>query len=382
MTYLKGFQNLLKELQQHPQVAVQHVYLGPALDQASLLAIERELAQPLPLAFKQFYRECNGLRLQWIFKTHPEYEQATAPASDWLAQTRQYGSADGCIWIPSLQEMLAIGYFDLFSFYHQVRFLPQEGLLQLWEDGLPQPHFPKLDLPTYWQQVLQQKALILPRYHRLSQVWRDGAMSGGEISLSKQALAHRFPLSDQLGSATQGIDSKGMQAKSKQNKPLSAQELAQRTAAHQAFLAQGGGGGQWQVLLLKGRTLGLYRHAQADAEQQAIFDGLPFPPSLDLRELHLPYSSWVAAYLYKQDLSDSDLAHSLFVDALLDKTIFADANLTGCDFSRASLKSANFMNANLSGCDFENADLTGANFQGAILTGARFPGAVLKNILY
>lgn len=191
-----------------------------------------------------------------------------------------------------------------------------------------------------------------------------------------------FYLAHQKGADIQHIQTEQMQtfARDRSN-PLTIYELTEIIAAHQLFLASGGGGGTWKLYTVTGTVFGVYVHPQKNHKgRQAHLDMKRLDMDLSLQELDLPYASFCGAYIKRQDLSDAMLLGSIFCDAYLEGCIFADANISRCDFSRANLRYASFMNANLTYSDFENCDLTGADFRGALLEGARFPGAILNGV--
>lgn len=149
---------------------------------------------------------------------------------------------------------------------------------------------------------------------------------------------------------------------------------------HQNFLSSGGIGGEWQLIAIRGRALGIYKGNYSKGGEQAILDLRLLEENIPLKQLYLPYSSWCGAYAKGQNFSYANLTGSLLTDANLEGVVFEGALLEQVDFSRSNLKGANFVNANLSGADFENCNLTEADFRGAVLEGCQFRGAVLKGI--
>ncbi len=201
------------------------------------------------------------------------------------------------------------------------------------------------------------------------------------LSLSIFMIMYKdFYLSGKKGSDCSHINSSEMQEFAKKSLPLQQEELQYMCRQHHLFLSSGGVGGSWRMLSVTGTVVAIYASRISDTQgRQAQLD-MKNLSQLQLQEIDLPFSSWVAAFARYQDFSDADLHGSIFCDASLANCIFADANLEQVDFSRAYLQKASFMNANLKNADFENCNLTGADFRGAILDGAIFKGANLDGV--
>ena len=185
-----------------------------------------------------------------------------------------------------------------------------------------------------------------------------------------------------MGSITQHIATQKMQLKAYENTPLSITQFNTIIHEHNAFLNSGGAGGTWQVLIVGGRTFGVYKNKPFEKGQQATFDLQQINQTLPLIGIELPYSSWCGCYAKAQDFSHAILTGSLITDAQLEHSDFSNAILKNVDFSRSNLTNANFSNANVQGADFENAILTNANFKGALLNGSQFKGAILDGVKF
>jgi uncharacterized protein YjbI with pentapeptide repeats len=430
MSYLARFHQLAEELKAHPKVRLLAYHSFPAVDPTKVSKAEQLLGQPLDRKIKEFYRETNGLQLRWIFENNEDLDERVhqwkTKAEHWNYAKDAFRAEDGVIFILPFEAVFIdpidhgldilggqeeIEFMndrqDLLAFYQKIR--PFDAFssycnMAFYMDGTAKP--PLLmgdehcsnytdsrltDFESYLEFLLATKGLCRKRKsfygqyqgHELAALLTDEAYwasSKDRTSLDGLVFEEEFPLANQAGASTSGYKTKAMQEAAFAKAPLSQAEFDLMLREHDAFLASGGAGGSWQLLMINGQVFGTYKSSGQTKGKQAIFDLLHFDQDLDLQELPLPYSSWCGAWLKYQNFSDSDLEGSLFVDAMLEKTIFADANLKGVDFSRANLKGASFMNANLSGADFENCDLRDTDFRGANLEGARFPGALLKNI--
>ena len=429
MSYLARFHQLANELEKHPKVRLLAYYSFPSVTDESIQKIEQHLGFALDSRITSFYKASNGLQLRWIFENNEDFSahlhQPSTRPNDWYYATDSFRAEDGVISLLPLEMVFGLDKtgFDLSNEKEEIQFLGQAHSLSdfysrlqpidefsfycnmaFYMDGTAYPpvlmgdeqrsNFTDSRLPdfnSYLEFLLATKGLCRKRKtfygqyqgHLQPPIYTDESFwtqSKDRFSLDGLAFEEQFPLANQPGAATTGINTKGMQDRALNSAPVTTAELEQMLREHSEFLVSGGAGGSWQMLMLGGMVIGAYKGSNNSRGKQAIFDMKLFPQELDLQELQFPYSSWCGAWLKYQNFSDSDLEGALLTDAMLEKTIFADCNLKGVDFSRANLKGTSFMNANLQGADFENCDLTDADFRGANLEGARFPGAVLKNV--
>lgn len=430
MSYLARFHQLAEELKAHPKVRLLAYHSFDPVDPQQIEAAELFLGQSLDHRIKDFYKETNGLQLRWIFENNEDLDerlhQWKAEAEHWNYAKDAFRAEDGVIFMLPFEQVFAeaidhgldilkgqeeISFmkerYDLSDFYQKIR--PFDAFssycnMAFFMDGTAYPTLVMGDehcsnytdsrltnFASYLEFLLATKGLCRKRKsfygqyqgHELDALSTDEsfwANSKDRTSLDGLVFEEDFPLANQPGASTNGYKTKEMQNAAFAKPPLAQAAFDAMLREHDAFLASGGAGGNWQLLMINGQVFGTYKTNAQTRGKQAIFDLLHFDQDLDLQELPLPYSSWCGAWLKYHNFSDSDLEGSLFVDAMLEKTIFADANLKGVDFSRANLKGASFMNANLSGADFENCDLRDTDFRGANLEGARFPGAKLENI--
>ncbi len=191
-----------------------------------------------------------------------------------------------------------------------------------------------------------------------------------------------FPLSDQCGSSTMGINTSLLQQLAAQTNVLNKESITEKLTAHHLFLRTGGAGGFWTTILLKGLVLGMYNDAEGKEGQQASFEQQHLCPSISLSKMEWPFSNFCCVYAPSINFEQANLSHCLFTDAFLENANFTKSNLKNSDFSRANLTNKSFVNADCSGADFENCDLRGADFTNTCLRGARFPGANLEGIRY
>jgi hypothetical protein len=85
------FEAMVGELRAHPQVEVYHALLRPAATNSALRDVEKELGVALPAAILDFYREHDGVFLEWGLRGR-EYEAKTVPF-----EYPDYGQPPGCI---------------------------------------------------------------------------------------------------------------------------------------------------------------------------------------------------------------------------------------------------------------------------------------------
>lgn len=202
-------------------------------------------------------------------------------------------------------------------------------------------------------------------------------------TLSDLTILHAvFPLSDQKGGSTNGINKKRISSLAKSSKPISKKELEKIIEKHFNFLSAGGAGGEWQTILVGDMVVGLYNSPMIVSDgEQANFERVNLR-KIELNGKEIPFANFCSVYKENGDFKNANLNYCLFTDAHLEGADFQNANLQKTDFSRANLCGANFQNANLKGVDFENCDLRGADFRNTKLNDTRFPGANLEGVLH
>lgn len=75
--YLRRFQEMVAELRRSPDVAVARVHVAPPAAEESIARVHAKLGFALSDAILGFYRQANGLALEWVAKDHPAYDPAS-----------------------------------------------------------------------------------------------------------------------------------------------------------------------------------------------------------------------------------------------------------------------------------------------------------------
>ena len=102
-----------------------------------------------------------------------------------------------------------------------------------------------------------------------------------------------FPLSEQEGRSTAGINTNHMIKLAKENKPVSKTQFDKMIEKHQEFLTAGGAGGKWQIILVRGLVVGLYNIDEEIKEgSQANFERANLK-KLDLSEKEIPFANFL-----------------------------------------------------------------------------------------
>ncbi|MEM6725614.1 MAG: pentapeptide repeat-containing protein [Bacteroidota bacterium] len=187
-----------------------------------------------------------------------------------------------------------------------------------------------------------------------------------------------FHLSEQSGHWPEALDQQLIWKLGKGQATLGTAEWKAIHQRHEQFLEQGGLGGQWQILLVKGISMAMYQHSE-QLGGQAVLERANLAGAVFLSEMALPFSNFCGVWGPKLKAARAILFHSVWVDAALAEADFTHSVLYQSDFSRADLQGVSFRDADLRNCDFECANLEGVDFRGAQLAGARFPGAKLDN---
>lgn len=198
--------------------------------------------------------------------------------------------------------------------------------------------------------------------------------------IANSTIEDYFPFCMQQGSDSSLINKQRIRQFAAQKPILSQKYIADTIKAHLVFLQNGGAGGKWKTIHVKGIVYALYFGEDVPFGQQANFELQHFSAKSELEQVVLPFSNFCGSIIEKVSFQNSDLSYSIFTDVAGQSTNFQNAQLAYTDFTRANLENVNFQNANLIGADFENCNLSGADFRGANLSQTRFPGAILQQI--
>ncbi|MEO1437153.1 MAG: pentapeptide repeat-containing protein [Bacteroidota bacterium] len=190
-----------------------------------------------------------------------------------------------------------------------------------------------------------------------------------------------FPFAKEPGHWPEALDQSLIWKLGKAQSRLQKSEWQGIHQRHERFLEQGGLGGEWQILLVKGISMAMYQHPE-NLMGQAILERANLEQCAFLAEIALPFSNFCGLWAPDLQASKAILFHSIWVDAALASADFSGAVLYRSDFSRADLRGVSFRDADLRNCDFECSNLEGADFRGAQWSGARFPGAKLADSIF
>lgn len=379
--YLEQFNKIVQELNEHPKISVLIANTFEPSTLSSIETFEEKRSHKFDDDLTSFFLETNGIRLLWQFNLDINLNNVSKRPHDSEPLNFNFSDNAGCIFIPSIEELLAAPklVFDTFGEYQKI-------VLQKNSQDYSRLSFDnyldsvQVQFSDYFNFLIASKGYIKSRksFFELNQTSQNYT-----CNLSEVAIHHFFKQSDRSGTSTANLKTQVMQQHAANNKAISQTELATTIEAHHQFLSNGGAGGRWKTFEVNGFVFGIYTEQESKEGKQANFEQHNLSSkTLDTCDLQLPFTSFCGAYGKYQDFSDCDLSYSLFTDTNFEQAIFADANLSFSDFSRSNLRSVSFMNANIEHCDFENCDLTGADFRGANWKNAKFPGAILKDILY
>ena len=198
--------------------------------------------------------------------------------------------------------------------------------------------------------------------------------------IANSTIENHFPFCMQQGADSSFIDKQRIREFAAQHLPVTQKQINNAVKEHLVFLQNGGAGGQWKTIHIKGIVLALYFGKEIPFGKQANFELQRFTEEITLEKRILPFSNFCGSIIEKVNFKNSDLSYSMLTDVTGQSANFENAQLAYTDFTRANLENANFQNANLIGADFENCHLSGADFRGANLSQARFPGAILKKV--
>ena len=109
--YLPRFQQMMKELEAHPEIRIMKSYVAPPVSEADVAAVHAQLGAELDPAILNFYRQCDGLSLMWITTDNPNADSNETEFTG-------YHPGDGAINILPLRETFiganweGVHYFD------------------------------------------------------------------------------------------------------------------------------------------------------------------------------------------------------------------------------------------------------------------------------
>lgn len=75
--YLRRFHDMVAELRRSPDVALARLHVAPPVSEQTIAHVHERLGFALSDSILAFYRQANGLALEWVAKEHPAYDPAT-----------------------------------------------------------------------------------------------------------------------------------------------------------------------------------------------------------------------------------------------------------------------------------------------------------------
>jgi len=394
MNWLSRFSKMADELRQHSQVELLSFHSFPPVDDEQFYFLEKRYNIIFPNNVRVFYRETNGLQLNWILKNNEHFSKEKYPSStetlSWDFFEKNIKFNDGGIMLLPLEMALEKNVIDAFSQFYNMIFTLEEFHLTLSEDNHFSDDFLTTDFESYLEFLLAGKGLVSRRSFFYKQTdefflkknlthistpnsfWTDKKM----LQLDQAALKDKFPLCDQVRFLQNKINHVGLRQMAKNGDKISKTGLEEIIEKHHQFLMSGGVGGTWQVLEIRGIITAFYQNEKTTEGEQAIFERKNLT-NISFQKIELPFANCCSVFAEGVNFSNAVFEKSIFTDAFLQGTDFHNSIFTSVDFSRSDLRNANFENADLRNADFENCDLRGVNFRNAKLEGVSFVGSIL-----
>lgn len=72
--YIRRFEEMVAELRRAPDVVVSRVHVAPPVSEETIARVHAKLGFALSDRILGFYRQANGLALEWVPKDHPAYD--------------------------------------------------------------------------------------------------------------------------------------------------------------------------------------------------------------------------------------------------------------------------------------------------------------------
>lgn len=402
MNWLSRFSTMADEIRQHSKVELLSFHTFPPVKEEQFSFLEKKYNITFPKTVRAFYRETNGLQLNWILKSNEHFSNEKHQPSNEILPWNFFGKTlkfeDGVIMLLPLELALEKNVFDAFSPFYSMIFSLENFHLTLSEDDHFSHEYLTTDFESYLEFLLAGKGLVARRsffYHRpddfllkkipphlstTSSFWKKEKV----LNLDQAALKNKFSLCDQVRYFENQINHVALRQMAERGDQISKIKLEEIIKKHHQFLMAGGMDGSWQVVEIRGIVTAFYNNESEPIEgEQAIFErknltNISFETCLSNGEkTELPFSNFCSAFAEGVNFSNSTFEKSIFTDAFLQGASFCNSILTSVDFSRSDLRNANFENCDLSNADFENCDLRGASFQNAKLEGACFVGCIL-----
>ena len=391
---------MANELLQHPQVALLDFHTFPPLENEQIDFLEKKYTLKIPNPVRDFYCQTNGLQLRWVFTNKDNFSQKKYQNNEailpWDFFQKEPRWEDGGIMLLPLEMALKQKILDAFSQDYNMIFTFEKIILTVSEDGEFSNDFLTTDFESYLEFLIAGYGLTTRRIFfygknkpaastippQTKQDTQPDILTpesfwtlGKKLNLDQALLKDIFPLADQTRFFENKINRNGLRQMAKNDSSISLKQLEEIIEKHHQFLMEGGHGGQWKVIEIRGIVTAFYDcQNKPKTGEQAIFERKNIT-HLSFEKIELPFSNFCAAFAEGTDFSNANFEKSLFTDAFLEGANFSESDFSGVDFSRSDLRNANFQNTNLTGADFENCNLEGANFQGAKLDKSKFVGA-------
>lgn len=91
------FLSLVKELRNHPDIDILHYNMGKPASDNKIASVERHLGANLHPAIKNFYKQCDGVALNWIYKDNKNRNRVKLQAPSNKSYLEIDGFSEGCM---------------------------------------------------------------------------------------------------------------------------------------------------------------------------------------------------------------------------------------------------------------------------------------------
>jgi hypothetical protein len=202
--YLERFKRMVEELRGHPDVILTRFLIFPPASEHLITRVDRHLGMELHESIKSFYRQTNGLQLQWMHRKDPKFDpyrhyalsEVPLTIQDILQDDGHHTACvnilpmpdvflnedmwEGLVWFdPQDEERKQIHPFDLFNFYYDMAFIlgdqDPDPTVTLGTDHLAS-HDDGFDtrFETYMEFILLQKGWVDARHRGFwNSEWAD-----------------------------------------------------------------------------------------------------------------------------------------------------------------------------------------------------------------
>jgi len=131
--------------------------------------------------------------------------------------------------------------------------------------------------------------------------------------IADSTITDYFPFCTYPGTDSSMINKVRIRQLTLQNVPLSIPSIERIIKNHLCFLQNGGAGGKWKTIHIKGIVIALYFGEDVTTGEQANFELQQLPEGVNLEEVVLPFSNFCGSRIERANFQAANLSYSILV---------------------------------------------------------------------